>query len=90
MYSIIHKLKHLNSENDIVLVGTIDSLWSTANFTNNEMKYLKSKMALGDTSVQINQYNRWVFVECVEHHADKYRTIEKRYKKMSNLLYVNT
>ncbi len=77
MYSIIHKLKHLNSENDIVLVGTIDSLWSTANFTNNEMKYLKSKMALGDTSVQINQYNRWVFVECVEHHADKYRTIEK-------------
>jgi leucyl aminopeptidase len=77
MYSIIHKLEHLNSENDIVLIGTVNSLWSIANFTDKEMKYLMSKVALGDTSIQINQYDRWVFVECIEDQTDKYKTIEK-------------
>lgn len=77
MHSIIHKFTELNPALHLVVVGDADSLWSSAGLTEKELEYVKSEIEAERYSIEVNQYGRRVFVECVQPKSNESKTYEK-------------
>lgn len=77
MHSIIHKFKELNPKLHLIVVGTEDSLWSSAGLSEKELEFVKSEIAAERSSIEVNQYGRRVFVECIKSKSNESKTYEK-------------
>jgi leucyl aminopeptidase len=77
MHSIIHKVKEGSVKKHTVVLGTLDSDWSTFNLSENELDFLSRELLNGKRSILINQYSRYVFIECFEEQLTESIVFEK-------------
>ena len=77
MHSIIHKVKEGSVKKHTVVLGTLDSDWSKFNLSENELDFLSKELLNGKRSILINQYSRYVFIECFEEQLTESIVFEK-------------
>jgi len=65
MYCIINKIEESYLKLDIVVLAENQSDWSSLNLSMIELNYLKSQLNLQQSSIQINQYSRRLFIEII-------------------------
>ncbi len=81
MHSIIHKAKEYSTKGDLILLVTPNSDWSKFDLSANELKFIKRQLNDGKTSVEVNQYTRYVFVECLDTCLDPFALLEDARKR---------
>ena len=77
MHSIIHKVKEGSVKKHTIVLGTLDSDWSKFNLSENEFNFLSKELLNGKRSILINQYSRYVFIECFEEQLTESIVLEK-------------
>lgn len=81
MHSIIHKAELSSLNGDLIILGAPNSDWSQFDLTASELAFVNLKLRDGETSIEINQYSRHVFVECFDTIEDEFTLFEEARKR---------
>lgn len=60
------QLGQVKSNKNLVLIGTANSQFEDFLLSKPEKKYLRSEIESGKSSISINQYNRWIFIQLIK------------------------
>ena len=86
MHSIIHKYEAVSKARHLVVLGFIDSDWSKIALSKVEHDFVVSKLAIGESSIHINQYSRSIFIERIQEESTKSNTLEKARERGAKLV----
>ena len=86
MHTIIHKVEVVSDVRHLVVFGSMDSDWSKIGLSRVEHDFVTSKLAIGETSIHINQYSRSIFIELFREESSKSNNLEKARQRGSNLV----
>ena len=86
MHTIIHKVEVVSDVRHLVVFGSMDSDWSKIGLSRVEHDFVTSKLAIGETSIHINQYSRSIFIELFREESSKSNNLEKARQRGANLV----
>ncbi|MDG1849363.1 MAG: leucyl aminopeptidase [Flavobacteriales bacterium] len=85
MHSIIHKADESSLNGHLIILGSLNSDWSKFDLSANELAFIKLKLENGQKSIEINQYSRYVFIECFENNDEQFILFEDARKRGASI-----
>jgi len=86
MHSIIHKAEESFLKSHLIILGSPNSDWSQFKLSADELAFIQLKIKNGQKSIEINQYSRYVFVECFDQNDEPSLMFENARKRGAAML----